>query len=193
MSVRPPSPACAPSPSWTSWRQSCPCRRPRWRSPLLTADGWLFWPDDPNRKLSHVVPAAEPGRPHPPPAVIQHDHPAARAELVFRDVVASDPIAEGSLRHTQGRLAVRYRTDRDAYTDAKSDFVRSVLQAAGSTPRHANRWGKREQICSEPLLSSSTGCDATSLTSADAASCRLHARAEHSRPIAPRFPPLPAS
>ena len=28
-------------------------------------------------------------------------------------------------------LAVQHRTDRDAYTDAKGDFIRSVLHAAG--------------------------------------------------------------
>ena len=29
------------------------------------------------------------------------------------------------------RLAVHHRTDRDAYTDAKGDFIRSALHAAG--------------------------------------------------------------
>jgi hypothetical protein len=29
---------------------------------------------------------------------------------------------------------VQYRTDRDAYTDAKSEFIRSVLDAAGVVP-----------------------------------------------------------
>jgi GrpB-like predicted nucleotidyltransferase (UPF0157 family) len=97
----------------------------------LTADGWLFWPDDPNRSyrlwLLRPKPAARTHHLH----IIQHDHPAARAELAFRDVLRGDPAVRAAYAALKDRLAVQHRTDRDAYTDAKGDFIRSVLHAAG--------------------------------------------------------------
>jgi GrpB-like predicted nucleotidyltransferase (UPF0157 family) len=98
----------------------------------LTADGWLFWPDDPNRSYRmwflRPKPAARTHHLH----VIQHDHPAARAELMFRDVLRGDHAVREAYAALKDRLAVQHRTDRDAYTDAKSDFIRSVLHAAGT-------------------------------------------------------------
>ncbi len=97
----------------------------------LTADGWLFWPDDPNRdyRMWFLRPKPEARTHHL--HVIQHDHPAARAELAFRDVLRRDAAVRQAYAALKDRLAVLYRTDRDAYTDAKSDFIRSVLHAAG--------------------------------------------------------------
>jgi GrpB-like predicted nucleotidyltransferase (UPF0157 family) len=97
----------------------------------LTADGWLFWPDDPNRdyRLWFLRPRPEARTHHL--HVIQHDHPAARAELAFRDVLRKDPAVRDAYATLKDRLAAQHRTDRDAYTDAKSEFIRSVLRTAG--------------------------------------------------------------
>ena len=99
---------------------------------VLTADGWLFWPDDPNRDYRmwflRPKPQARTHHLH----VIQQDHPAARAELAFRDVLRKDLGVRQAYAALKDRLAVQHRTDRDAYTDAKSDFIRSVLHAAGA-------------------------------------------------------------
>ena len=102
---------------------------------VLTADDWLFWPDDPNRdyRLWFLRPRPEARTHHL--HVIQHDHPAARDELVFRDVLRKDPAVREAYAALKDRLAVQHRTDRDAYTDAKSDFIRSVLRAADATSR----------------------------------------------------------
>jgi len=98
---------------------------------VLTADGWLFWPDDPNRdyRMWFLRPKPEARTHHL--HVIQHDYPAAHAELAFRDVLRRDPGVRKAYAALKDSLAVQYRTDRDAYTDAKSDFIRSVLHAAG--------------------------------------------------------------
>jgi GrpB-like predicted nucleotidyltransferase (UPF0157 family) len=98
---------------------------------VLTADGWLFWPDDPNRdyRMWFLRPKPEARTHHL--HVIQHDHPAARAELAFRDVLRRDPAVRQAYAALKDSLAVQFRTDRDAYTDAKSDFIRSTLHAAG--------------------------------------------------------------
>src|SRR3984957_4340786 len=100
----------------------------------LTKDGWLFWPDDPNRdyRMWFLRPKPEARTHHL--HVIQHDHPAARAELAFRDILRGDRAVWETYAALKDQLAVQYRTDRDAYTDAKSEFIRSVLHAAGVVP-----------------------------------------------------------
>ena len=100
----------------------------------LTKDGWLFWPDDPNRdyRMWFLRPKPEARSHHL--HVIQHDHPAARAELAFRDILRGDRAVRETYAALKDRLAVQYRTDRDAYTDAKSEFIRSVMHAAGIVP-----------------------------------------------------------
>jgi GrpB-like predicted nucleotidyltransferase (UPF0157 family) len=101
----------------------------------LTADGWLFWPDDPNRdyRMWFLRPKPEARTHHL--HVIQHDHPAAHAERAFCDALRADPLLREAYAALKERLAAQHRTDRDAYTDAKSDFIRSVLHGAGADPR----------------------------------------------------------
>ena len=65
---------------------------------------------------------------------MQHDHPEVRKLLLFRDALRNDAALRQAYAVLKDRLAARHHTDRDAYTDAKSDFVRSVLQAAGAAP-----------------------------------------------------------
>jgi GrpB-like predicted nucleotidyltransferase (UPF0157 family) len=54
--------------------------------------------------------------------------------LLFRDALRNDPALRREYAALKDRLAVQHAADRDAYTDAKSDFVRSVLKAAGAAP-----------------------------------------------------------
>jgi GrpB-like predicted nucleotidyltransferase (UPF0157 family) len=98
----------------------------------LTADGWLFWPDDPNRehRLWFLRPRPEARTHHL--HVIEHGHPAAHAERAFRDALRSDPALRDAYAALKDRLAARHRTDRNAYTEAKSDFIRAVLHASGA-------------------------------------------------------------
>lgn len=96
----------------------------------LIADGWLFWPDDPNRnyRMWFLRPKPEARTHHL--HIIQHDHPAARAELAFRDALRKDPVARDAYATLKDQLAAQHRTDRDAYTDAKGEFIRSILRVA---------------------------------------------------------------
>jgi GrpB-like predicted nucleotidyltransferase (UPF0157 family) len=97
----------------------------------LTADGWKFWPDDPNRdyRMWFLRPKPETRTHHL--HVMQHDHPAARAELAFRDILREDQSVREAYAVLKDELAARHRTDREAYTDAKTDFIRSILHTAG--------------------------------------------------------------
>ncbi len=50
-------------------------------------------------------------------------------EVAFRDALRADPELAAAYAALKRQLAVRHRDDRDAYTEAKSDFIRRVLSA----------------------------------------------------------------
>jgi GrpB-like predicted nucleotidyltransferase (UPF0157 family) len=54
--------------------------------------------------------------------------------LVFRDALRNDAALRQEYVRLKERLAERHHLDRNAYTDAKSEFVQSVLRAAGAAP-----------------------------------------------------------
>jgi GrpB-like predicted nucleotidyltransferase (UPF0157 family) len=101
---------------------------------VLERDGWLFWPGDPNRhyRMWFLRPTAAARTHHL--QIVQHDHPDARALLLFREALRSDAALRDAYAALKDRLADRHRGDRNAYADAKSDFVRSVLRDAGVVP-----------------------------------------------------------
>ena len=101
---------------------------------VLERDGWLFWPDDPNRayRLWFLRPSPAARTHHL--QIMQHDHPELRRLLLFRDALRGDAALRRAYAELKDRLAVLHHADRNAYTDAKSDFVRSVVEAAGAAP-----------------------------------------------------------
>ena len=54
--------------------------------------------------------------------------------LRFRDYLRSHPEETEQYSILKKSLATKFRNDREAYTDAKSDFVEAVLRAASETP-----------------------------------------------------------
>jgi GrpB-like predicted nucleotidyltransferase (UPF0157 family) len=101
--------------------------------PLLEEAGWLFWPDDPNRhyRLWFLRPRPE-ARTHHLQIIAQSD-PAARALIVFRDALRDDLDLRTRYAALKDQLAEQHRIDREAYTNAKADFVRAVLHSKGAT------------------------------------------------------------
>jgi GrpB-like predicted nucleotidyltransferase (UPF0157 family) len=83
-------------------------------SPYLAEEMHWFCKPDPARRTHHLH-------------LVPRDSPRFADELAFRDLLRSNPdLAEryAALKH---RLAARHSLDRDAYTDAKSDFIREAL------------------------------------------------------------------
>ncbi len=102
--------------------------------PALASEGWVFWPDDPNRhyRLWFL-------RPHPASRthhlqLIEHDRPDATALIAFREALRKDGAFRADYATLKEKLAMLHRSDRDAYSNAKADFVRSVLEREGYAP-----------------------------------------------------------
>ncbi len=105
----------------------------------LTEDGWLFWPDDPCRtyRLWFLRPRPEARTHHL--HLIEHDDPHARALIAFRDALRAEPGLRAEYASLKDRLAREHRQNRNAYTNAKSEFVARVLLAADIDPPARDR------------------------------------------------------
>ncbi len=94
----------------------------------LSADGWLYWPDDPNgaERLWFLHPKPEERTHHL--HVVEHDSTKARAVRTFRDALRADSALAREYEDLKVRLAREFPEDRNAYTDAKADFVARVVE-----------------------------------------------------------------
>jgi GrpB-like predicted nucleotidyltransferase (UPF0157 family) len=59
-----------------------------------------------------------------------------RRHLLFRDYLRAHPATAAAYATLKRQLAERYRTQRDAYTQAKDPFIRAALESA-------ERWARR--------------------------------------------------
>jgi GrpB-like predicted nucleotidyltransferase (UPF0157 family) len=102
--------------------------------PALSEAGWLFWPDDPNRnhRLWFLRPTPEARTHHL--QVIENGVPQAVALLAFRDALRADDTLRTAYATLKLGLAEQYSNDRNAYTNAKSEFVDRTLRQLGIDP-----------------------------------------------------------
>jgi GrpB-like predicted nucleotidyltransferase (UPF0157 family) len=105
----------------------------------LEADGWLFWAEDPCRhyRLWFLRPRPEARTHHL--HVIEADHPHAQALLAFRDVLRANPDLCRDYARLKRRLAHEHGDNRNAYSNAKGDFVERVLRQVGIEPPSRDR------------------------------------------------------
>jgi GrpB-like predicted nucleotidyltransferase (UPF0157 family) len=67
--------------------------------------------------------------------LIQHDHPELRRLLLFRDALRVDAALRAAYATLKNQLAAQYPTDRDAYTDAKGEFISTAIRGTSSRQR----------------------------------------------------------
>ena len=67
--------------------------------------------------------------------VCSADSEELRRHLEFRDYLRAHEEAARQYEALKRDLAERYRDDREAYTDAKAEFVQETLRAADTEPR----------------------------------------------------------
>jgi GrpB-like predicted nucleotidyltransferase (UPF0157 family) len=95
---------------------------------LLSAAGWLWAPYREDVEHWFCRPSAEHRTHHL--HVVEHGGPEWRDMLDFRDALRSDDDLRDRYAALKRRLAAEHRDDRNAYTDAKADFVVAALAAA---------------------------------------------------------------
>jgi GrpB-like predicted nucleotidyltransferase (UPF0157 family) len=97
----------------------------------LETAGWLFWPDDPGRdyRLWFLRPRPDARTHHL--QVLQKGDAHAVALLAFRDALRADERWRTAYAQLKRQLAEQHPSSRNAYTNAKSDFVAGVLRDVG--------------------------------------------------------------
>ncbi|HEY8816441.1 MAG TPA: GrpB family protein [Candidatus Dormibacteraeota bacterium] len=79
---------------------------------------WFCKPD-PGRRTHHLH-------------LVPTDSPRYRDELAFGDHLRANPEKARDYAELKHRLAARFEHDREAYTDAKADFIERVLAEAAA-------------------------------------------------------------
>nr|WP_298687470.1 GrpB family protein [uncultured Dongia sp.] len=93
--------------------------------------GYAFWADNPKTDRLFFVkglPPAGTGRTHHIHIAEPDAEPWRR--LPFRDYLRAHPLDARRYEQLKRELAVRYATDREAYTAAKEDFICEILAKA---------------------------------------------------------------
>ena len=67
--------------------------------------------------------------------MVQHDGGFWKRDLMFRDYLRCHPDVAQQYCELKRKLAEKHRLNREAYTDAKTSFVESVLAEAAANPR----------------------------------------------------------
>jgi GrpB-like predicted nucleotidyltransferase (UPF0157 family) len=99
--------------------------------PLLARHEWMFWPEDPARTYRLWFLRPTPANRTHHLQVIEHDDPHAVALLAFRDTLRADAGLRQEYAELKEELARVHAGSRNAYTNAKGDFVERVLREAG--------------------------------------------------------------
>lgn len=77
----------------------------------------FMWPEETRRHHVYVCSVDTPNL---------HDH------LIFRDYLRTHPKTVLAYSNLKRRLALKYRNDRDGYTNSKTEFINSILAKARS-------------------------------------------------------------
>ncbi len=80
-------------------------------------DGMLwFCKPDPAHRTHHLI-------------LVEPSHPRWLDRLAFRDQLRADPQAATAYERLKRRLATEHRTEREAYTEAKTQFIHDTLSS----------------------------------------------------------------
>jgi GrpB-like predicted nucleotidyltransferase (UPF0157 family) len=99
----------------------------------LAEDGWCYVPPELDRRQWRrffVKPDASGQRRIAHLHVIQAGHSRWAEQIAFRDVLRRDDRLARSYEQLKQRLAAQHAGDREAYTDAKGEFVADALRRA---------------------------------------------------------------
>jgi len=95
--------------------------------------GYVFWSDNPNKEKMFFVKGMPPfgkGRTHHI-HIVEYNSTYWRARILFRNYLRTHPDKAEKYAQLKHELMEKYEFDREAYTDAKSSFISSILEKAG--------------------------------------------------------------
>ncbi|MBN9491602.1 MAG: GrpB family protein [Alphaproteobacteria bacterium] len=97
---------------------------------LRTLD-YVYWADNPKKDRMFFVKGMPPyGSKRSHHVHVTEPEGEMWQRLVFRDYLRAHPEEAGTYERLKKRLAAEHPTDREAYTDAKSAYVESVMRKA---------------------------------------------------------------
>lgn len=98
--------------------------------PILESLGYSYWRDDPRKDHLFLVKGLPPNGPRSHHIHIVEPSNSDWDRLLFRDFLRAHP--DEAVRYTELKrdLAERHKQDRDAYTDAKAEYISGVMQLA---------------------------------------------------------------
>lgn len=109
--------------------------------PALEAVGYSFWRDNPDNATLFLVKGLPPAPQRTHHLHIYADSVELARHLTFRDALRADSNLRDTYAALKRDLATRFRHDREAYTDAKTEFIDAVVAGDGgparSRPRNA--------------------------------------------------------
>lgn len=98
---------------------------------LLEAAGYAFWAENPDTDRLFFVKGLPPSAPRRTHHLhIMEAGPGALRHIVFRDYLRDHPDETRRYAALKQDLARHHRTDREAYTAAKSDYIEDVVDRA---------------------------------------------------------------
>jgi GrpB-like predicted nucleotidyltransferase (UPF0157 family) len=97
--------------------------------------GYAFWADNPKTDRLFFVRGMPPfGKRRTHHVHVTEPDGEGWRTLPFRDFLRAHPEAAARYERLKRDLAVRHRADREAYTEAKADFVREIMAKVASGP-----------------------------------------------------------
>jgi GrpB-like predicted nucleotidyltransferase (UPF0157 family) len=100
---------------------------------LLTSLNYVFWRDNPDKEKMFFVKGMPPygeKRTHHV-HIVEYAADYWRAALAFRDYMRQHPEEVSHYQKLKYELMRQYTYDREAYTNSKTDYIRSILHKAG--------------------------------------------------------------
>lgn len=101
--------------------------------PIIEQMGYQYWAENPNPNKMFFVKGMPPfgaGRTHHI-HIVQYDSDYFKARVIFRDFLIQHSNYAHEYECLKIGIAAKNNTDRESYTDAKSEFITKILRLAG--------------------------------------------------------------
>ncbi len=106
-------------------------KKAKFAVPFLEAMGYVYWQEDPRPRRMFLVKGMPPyGKQRTHHVHIVEAYGKFWQRLLFRDYLRSHPKEARRYEALKRHLAMRFKRDREAYTNGKSEYIQSVMERA---------------------------------------------------------------